>query len=282
MAPARSRPPQRDTTPWVVSAWKERGLLSPGSNVSSTSELAALHGGTSWFVRRNRNRPGDKPVPAAADGWAARRHRYSRSRTMPRKRTPTMSPQIESWLASIQARLPDTAGEPSGGARSRSPAGGPSEPPDAASPEVFLNLYDLCSCASALTHLAGLGVYHSGIELGSPALEFTFDNHAGGGSGVVAHPPYHTDPERMRSLPWRDRIVLGRSRLSARESLAALRSLAPHWPSTSYDLLEHNCHDWCAQASEALGVFRVALDCMRGAGNMRMHTGVSASPTPAR
>lgn len=92
------------------------------------------------------------------------------------------------------------------------------------------------------------------------ALEYTYDNvaitsHADpDDSGVTVHPPYHTDPRRAKVMPLRSRLVLGRSRLNARASHKLLRSLAARWIASEYDMVERNCHHWCCEASDALGV----------------------------
>ena len=71
---------------------------------------------------------------------------------------------------------------------------------------------------------------------------------------MTVHAPYLTDPERQKLLPFRQRIVLGTSRLSATNSHKLLRALASLWLSEEYDMVEHNCHHWCCAAAAALGV----------------------------
>ncbi len=225
------------------------------------------------------------------EGWVARRHRTEeRRQRRGAKRAGAAAPADWQWhsatkgplLEALQARLPrgvrpvdaepavplrlnfdsPLTAERSAGtfaAAARSEVGTP----------VYLNLYDLCSCGpwgcSAGLHWCGVGIYHSGVEICRDGVEFTFDNHTGEGegsageaaSGVVAHSPYHADPRRRRELPPRAQILLGRSQLSERDCREKLQRLAIAWPSHSYDILAHNCHDWCEEAAAALGVSRL-------------------------
>ena len=91
-------------------------------------------------------------------------------------------------------------------------------------------------------------------------LEYTYDNvaitseAAPDDSGVTVHEPYRTDPERLKVMPFRARVDLGTSRLSAKNSHKLLRALASVWIADEYDMVEHNCHHWCCAAAAALGV----------------------------
>jgi hypothetical protein len=58
----------------------------------------------------------------------------------------------------------------------------------------------------------------------------------------------------VSDLPLRDRMLLGRSDMGLQDAVMLLRSLAPAWPSSDYDLLDRNCHHWSECAAEALGV----------------------------
>lgn len=49
-------------------------------------------------------------------------------------------------------------------------------------------------------------------------------------------------------------MLLGRSDMGLQDAVMLLRSLAPAWPSSDYDLLDRNCHHWSECAAEALGV----------------------------
>lgn len=314
--PTATPPSPDDGSNWINRAWKERGLLSPGASVRSAAELQELHA-SSFFVRRNRHRPPARGVaaphtPSSTDGWAARRHRYSKAKAAAPL---ALSPPILAWSGSfrsqiqinVKARLPQGVAAVSEPAASHSERDAhwlqqptssvPSarrEPPSGASPhasdgaaaeaaeagaraEVYLNLYDLCSCANVLTHRLGLGVYHSGIEVGR--IEFTFDNLYNSGTGMVAHRPYHADETQLQQLPLRARLPLGRSALGGRECRTLLRGLAPFWPSHGYDLLEHNCHDWCAEAAAALGVAPPPRWVNRSARLLRFFSGTPIGPS---
>ncbi|KAL1522802.1 hypothetical protein AB1Y20_017773 [Prymnesium parvum] len=252
-----------EEVPWVVEQWKRRGLLEPSATVRHKKDLVELAGGDSWFVRRNRHTPneGGHRYRSLDDssGWVVRRNRRcqgarSQSASFSGVHAPRRMSNSSSLLRNLQARLPQAdweegaRGEPSPLRVERDARKAQEE----RAPEVFLTLYDLCAkCLNGAAHAIGLGVYHSGIEV--HGVEYTFDNHTSDGSGLVWHPPYHSEPHRFPELPLRARLLLGVSRKGVRESHEILRRLAADWPASSYDLLEHNCHDFCSCAAAALG-----------------------------
>ena len=70
---------------------------------------------------------------------------------------------------------------------------------------VTLNVYDL-NAANDWTHGAGVGFYHSGVEVAG--REWTFGSGSGSRTGVTEHGPRET------GLPLRESILLGETELS--------------------------------------------------------------------
>ena len=202
---ATSANPQSPPTPWVVRAWRERGLISGG--VATLEQLEELHA-DSWIVRRNRKSPHVVVgAPTAETGsWLARRNRHCGHSGAPRRKLEPPG-AIDSW---VRAKLPRAVQPLRAQPASVSPctsfdslssclssgssgdsllgamagAGMPlsrleasSEPGGAARPSVSLALYDLCTCCNGVAHRLGVGVYHSGIVV--EGLEYTYaSSHA--------------------------------------------------------------------------------------------------------
>lgn len=275
------------TSSWVVAAWKERGLLSPTATVTPT-ELVELHK-DSWFVRRNRHAKHVRDVPEEGGSWVVRRNRHcvrhsapvARMQSMPSLQLPeesSGSARRASLLGSLQARLPRREASD---ASSSCPVS--VDEPHAAA-DVYLTLYDLCSHGNTLMHAIGLGVYHSGLEVGG--LEYTYDNHAGsaGETGLVWHPPYHAAPSAAgaSALPLRERLHLGRCPHGVAAAHAILRERVWDWPATAYDIVENNCHHFSAAAALALGVSPIPAWVDRVARVMLFFSGVHSEAPPAR
>ena len=302
--------------PWVVEAWRRRGLIS-GDAVISKEELAVLHShSNSWFARRNRHSPhASQAMPCEKDGWLARRNRYPSKGT--RRRLSSAS-EGKAKASGFDRWVPAAAGEgaieawvraklPGGSQSLRCAPAADATPPispctsrelllspgariermeHGRRPQVELTLYDLCTCCNGAAHRLGIGVYHSGIVI--EGLEYTYDNVALTGSaapedsGVVVHAPYYTDRERQKLLPFRTTILLGESRLSARESHAMLRGLAGAWIADEYDMVEHNCHHFCAEAATILGVAPPPYWVSRAGEILRFFSGLPSERERAR
>ena len=97
--------------PWVVQAWRDRGLISGASETMTPKELAAMNS-SSWFVRRNKRAPkvhGSSAFDCECSGsssWVERRNRHHGSThappsaAVPLKRTGSM------LRMAIEARMP--------------------------------------------------------------------------------------------------------------------------------------------------------------------------------
>mmetsp|Transcript_8411 Transcript_8411/g.16909 ORF Transcript_8411/g.16909 Transcript_8411/m.16909 type:complete len:219 (-) Transcript_8411:35-691(-) len=111
---------------------------------------------------------------------------------------------------------------------------------------VTLNVYDL-NAANDWTHGAGVGFYHSGVEVAG--REWTFGSGSGSGTGVVEHRPRET------GLPLRESILLGETELSITEIEAQAWDLGRDvFQAARYNLLLLNCNHFAAAYAEALGV----------------------------
>jgi len=303
------------SVPWIVQAWRERGLISGEKSIATTSELLAANS-TSWFVRRNKRPPPHRAVSMASNAaaqeqsdpgfatiWLERRNRHCGSGRAAPSAAPLAALRRQSSLLgqAIQSRLPQGVrplraepakckispatsrddGElfdlaPTASAAAR-PADSSHDPADDEMPHVYLTVYDLSApCNTCCAHWLGLGVYHSGILI--QGVEYTFDNIASfNGSGVIAHEPYYDDVERGATLPLRCKILLGRSQLPARAAHAILSRLAPLWPAGSYDVLEHNCHHWSMEAAQRLGVQPLPYWVCRSTEVLRFFSGIDTS-----
>ena len=111
---------------------------------------------------------------------------------------------------------------------------------------VKLNVYDLAP-VNDWTHGAGVGFYHSGVEVAG--REWTFGSGSGSGTGVMEHRPQET------GLPLRESILLGETELSATDVEAQAWDLGRDvFQAARYNLLLLNCNHFAAAYVQALGV----------------------------
>ena len=99
---------------------------------------------------------------------------------------------------------------------------------------VVLNIYDLNEMNETLFNL-GLGMYHSGVEIGGS--EYTFSS----GSGVFSHPPRAAGGARFREA-----VDMGMLP-SAGALSTAIEELRHEFKGSDYNVLEKNCNHF-AQA----------------------------------
>ena len=111
---------------------------------------------------------------------------------------------------------------------------------------VTLNVYDL-NAANEWTHGAGVGFYHSGVEVAG--REWTFGSGSGSGTGVMEHRPRET------GLVLRESILLGETELSTTDVEAQAWDLGRDlFQAARYNLLLCNCNHFAAAYVQALGV----------------------------
>lgn len=115
--------------------------------------------------------------------------------------------------------------------------------------EVRVHVYDLVE-HNAYISWAGIGAYHSGVEVYS--REWSFGGGDFDSTGVFDSAPGECANEFCR---FRETVVLGQTKLSRREVDQVISRLKSQWIASSYDILERNCNDFChALVSELLGI----------------------------
>lgn len=101
--------------------------------------------------------------------------------------------------------------------------------------DVFLNVYDLVE-QNSWTHWAGVGVYHSGVEV--YGREFAFGGHDYDAPGVFA-----TDPQRAPgTVALREVIHMGYTTLSQKEIYEVIKDMCQQYKGNKYHLLQMNCN----------------------------------------
>ncbi len=99
---------------------------------------------------------------------------------------------------------------------------------------IALNVYDLSPANDAL-HAAGLGLYHSGLEV--HGREYTFSS-----GGVFSHAP-----KAAPGVKFRGAVVLGTVRMSSREVEDVVGRLRDRFPGDSYHILKRNCNSFAEE-----------------------------------
>lgn len=108
--------------------------------------------------------------------------------------------------------------------------------------DVFLHVYDLIE-QNNWTHWAGLGVYHSGIEV--YGVEYAFGGHEFNAPGVFATHPRCAPG----TVAWREAIHLGRTSLTPAEVYELVQSMGMEYKGNRYHLLQMNCNTFSSDLS---------------------------------
>jgi len=103
--------------------------------------------------------------------------------------------------------------------------------------KVVLNVYDLNPDANDVLYGFGLGLYHSGVQVGGN--EWTFAS----GSGIFSH-----DPRQAGGARFREAIEMGSFSGTQRDLDRILDELRDSFKGTNYHILTMNCNSF----SEAL------------------------------
>jgi len=98
--------------------------------------------------------------------------------------------------------------------------------------KVYLNVYDLNQANENLYPL-GLGMYHSGVQVGG--LEWSF----AGGAGV-----FSDTPKSAAGATFRESIDMGVFAGTSSDLDRILDSLRPHFPGDQYNILSKNCNSF--------------------------------------
>eukprot|EP01137_Pigoraptor_chileana_P002349 Opistho-2@41072 len=113
--------------------------------------------------------------------------------------------------------------------------------------QVIVNVYDLY-WANEYTSALGVGVFHSGIEVGG--FEYAFGGHDFPNvTGVFQVTP------RMILAPdmkFREAIIVGETHLSELELRAVVMEFASRYLGTTYSILERNCNHFASEFCMAL------------------------------
>ena len=121
--------------------------------------------------------------------------------------------------------------------------GGVADDAEAGEP-VVLNIYDL-SPLNRYLKWAGLGAFHSGVEVAG--REYAFCGHPHAFSGVVV-----MRPKRVPRAVLKESVLLGRTTLSPREVHARVVKLGEEWPGNKYTLTGRNCNHFAEALSTVL------------------------------
>jgi len=109
---------------------------------------------------------------------------------------------------------------------------------------IVLNIYDLTPLNKYLKW-AGLGAFHSGVEVAG--REYAFCGHPHAFSGVVV-----MRPKNVPRAVLKESVLLGRTTLSPREVHLKVVALGEEWPGNKYTLTGRNCNHFAEALSTAL------------------------------
>lgn len=126
-------------------------------------------------------------------------------------------------------------------------------PSPATRPTVILNVYNLTVPSPPPSLLAftsmlastGLGLHHSGVQVGT--TEYAFGGHNDEGTGV-----FEVRPRAAPGAEFRESIPLGDCVYSATEVREIVRAMGVAWPGAGYNLLTRNCNHFADQLCRRL------------------------------
>jgi hypothetical protein len=102
---------------------------------------------------------------------------------------------------------------------------------------VYLNVYDLTPM-NGYVYWAGLGVFHSGVEV--HGVEYAFGAHDFPTSGV-----FEVEPRQCPGFTFRKSIYIGTTNLSPSQLREFLEQLAGNYNGDTYHLIAKNCNHFC-------------------------------------
>eukprot|EP01018_Ginkgo_biloba_P037503 Gb_11384 [translate_table: standard] len=102
---------------------------------------------------------------------------------------------------------------------------------------VYLNVYDLTPM-NGYVYWAGLGIFHSGVEV--HGVEYAFGAHDYPTSGV-----FEVEPRQCPGFTFRKSIFIGTSNLSPTELREFIEQLAGNYNGDTYHLIAKNCNHFC-------------------------------------
>jgi len=102
---------------------------------------------------------------------------------------------------------------------------------------VYLNVYDLTQM-NGYVYWAGLGVFHSGVEV--HGVEYAFGAHDFPTSGV-----FEVEPRQCPGFTFRKSIYIGTTSLSPSQLREFLEQVAGNYNGDTYHLIAKNCNHFC-------------------------------------
>ncbi|XP_019442268.1 PREDICTED: deSI-like protein At4g17486 [Lupinus angustifolius] len=102
---------------------------------------------------------------------------------------------------------------------------------------VYLNVYDLASI-NGCAYWAGLGIYHSGVQVHS--VEYAFGAHESPSSGI-----YEGTPKRSEKFRLRKSILIGKTNMGYSEVKDLMKEFGTHYRGNAYHLITKNCNHFC-------------------------------------
>ncbi|KAH9617677.1 hypothetical protein KSS87_007365 [Heliosperma pusillum] len=108
---------------------------------------------------------------------------------------------------------------------------------DAGNVPVYLNVYDLTPMNGYL-YWAGLGIFHSGVEV--HGAEYAFGAHDYPSSGV-----FEVEPRHCPGFMFRKAIFIGMTSLDEKQVREFMEQHAANYNGDSYNLIVKNCNHFC-------------------------------------
>ncbi|KAL9446057.1 hypothetical protein AB3S75_013852 [Citrus x aurantiifolia] len=102
---------------------------------------------------------------------------------------------------------------------------------------VYLNVYDLTPM-NGYVHWAGLGIYHSGVEV--HGVEYAFGAHDYPTSGV-----FEVEPRLCPGFKFRKSIFIGTTGLDPNQVREFMERQSAHYNGDTYHLIVKNCNHFC-------------------------------------
>ncbi|XP_075484026.1 deSI-like protein At4g17486 [Primulina tabacum] len=102
---------------------------------------------------------------------------------------------------------------------------------------VYLNVYDLTPM-NGYVYWAGLGIFHSGVEV--HGVEYAFGAHDYSSSGV-----FEVEPRQCPGFKFRKSIFIGTTSLDSSQVREFMERQAASYNGDSYHLIVKNCNHFC-------------------------------------
>nr|XP_017224746.1 PREDICTED: deSI-like protein At4g17486 isoform X2 [Daucus carota subsp. sativus] len=102
---------------------------------------------------------------------------------------------------------------------------------------VYLNVYDL-TAINGYVYWAGLGIFHSGLEV--DGVEYAFGAHDLAASGV-----FEIEPRQCPGFKFRKSIYMGSTYMDPFQVREFVEQQSAHYYGNSYHLVVKNCNHFC-------------------------------------